>query len=173
MERSARHKNQLLILTAGGCVKQHIFEHVSVLLHYTMPLLRTKFWFSLSIFKKDWPWLNRSRRSFKMIDRDQIALGDLLKRLNVSQWIPSIFKNEAVKQGCLPICSWGKFGPTYFLEMRRRIQMRRSMQTATSTANTITTTVISKGKVSPDYSSPFYFFNKLHRPEKLKLPIWH
>ena len=94
MERSARHNNQLLILTAGGRVKQHIFEHVSVLLHYTMPLLRTKFWFSLSIFKKDWPWLNRSRRSFKMIDCDQIALGDLLKRLIVSQWIPSIFKND-------------------------------------------------------------------------------
>ena len=46
------------------------------------------------IFKKDWPWSNRSRWSFKKIDRDRIALVDLLKRSTLSESIPSIFKKQ-------------------------------------------------------------------------------
>ena len=38
-----------------------------------------------SIFKKDWLWSNRSRQSFKQIDRDRITLVDLWK--NWKDWI--------------------------------------------------------------------------------------
>ena len=42
----------------------------------------------LSLFKKDPPWPNRSRQSFSKINRDQIALADLWKRLNRSNRSP-------------------------------------------------------------------------------------
>ena len=44
-----------------------------------------------SIFKKDRPWSNRSRRSFKKIDRDRITLVVLLNRSTVIESLSSIF----------------------------------------------------------------------------------
>ena len=47
--------------------------------------------FDLSIFKIDRPWSNRSRRSFKKIDRDRITLVVLLNRSTVIESLSSIF----------------------------------------------------------------------------------
>ena len=48
-----------------------------------LPVLSQGWEFDLSIFEKDRPWSNRSRQSFKKIDRDRIVLFNLLKRSTV------------------------------------------------------------------------------------------
>ena len=90
---SLARKNSYFCVTVFHCFSPFYAQEQSLPSLFAPSLFfkERREWFPLSLFTKEWPWANRSRRSLQKNDRERIAPVALYWRVTVSD---SLFSNS-------------------------------------------------------------------------------